>query len=117
MVKDTTRNIEEIIRRLGVRQLEALSAFIPSGEATGEYISVGNLKDSIHTADTDDSENKNKLIGGILSGLAKTKTENGPLILPAGKDEKEGMRWVLNEKVISREELKDILLQIPGLNL
>lgn len=111
---DKDRSLEDIIRRLGVRQLEALAGFIPSGEVEREYISVGNLKDCVYTAD---SENENKLLGGIISGLSKIKTKNGTLILPAGKDEKEGMRWVLNKKVVSREQFKDILLQIPGLNI
>ena len=108
------RTLEDVIRRLGVGQLEALSGFIPTGETARDYISVGNLKDCIHTAE---SENENKLIGGIISGLAKTKIKDQPLILPAGKDKKEGMRWVLNKKVISRDDLKDILLQIPGLSI
>lgn len=108
------RTNEDALRRLSVRQLEALATFIPMGERTGEYTTVDILKDSIYTAD---SENENKLIGGVISGLSKVKIKELPLILPAGRDKKEGMRWVLNPKVISREELKEILLVIPGLNI
>lgn len=108
------RTQEDALRRLSVRQLEALATFIPMGERTGEYTTVEILKDSIYTAD---SENENKLIGGVISGLSKVKINKLPLILPAGRDEKEGMRWVLNPKVISREELKEILLVIPGLDI
>lgn len=115
MDTDTRKRIvEDAIRRLGVRQLEALSGFIPMGEVTGEYISSSNLVDCIHTAA---DEPKSKVIGGVISGLAKTKIQDQLLILPAGKDKNEGMRWVLNKKVISREELKEILLEIPGLNI
>jgi len=106
--------IEDSLRRLSVRQLEALSGFIPSGEIVGDYITVSNLKGCIYTAE---SENENKLIGGVLSGLSKVKIKDQAIILPAGRDEKEGMRWVLNKKLISREELKEILLEIPGLNI
>ena len=107
------RAIEDTLRRLSVRQLEALVEFIPTGERTGDYISVDSLNNSIHTAD----DNKKKIIGGVLSGLSKVKINDQPIILPAGRDEKEGMRWVLNTKVITREQLKDVLWEIPGLNL
>ena len=107
-------NIENALRRLSIRQMEALIAFIPNGVRTGEFISVKNLKDSIYTAD---STNENKLIGGVLSGLCKIKINNKFLILPAGRDSTEGMRWVLNSKIINRNELREILLEIPGLNL
>lgn len=105
---------EDIIRRLSIKQLEALAGFITTGERTGEYISVEKVFASIHTAEND---NKIKAVGGVISSLAKIKTKNGPLILPAGRSEKEGMRWVLNKKVITREELRDILLQIPNLDI
>lgn len=114
MGKDIKINIEEIVRRLSIKQLEALSTFIPSGERTGEYLSVEKASNTIHTAE---DVNKDKVVGGIISSLAKITTINGALILPAGKSEEEGMRWVLNRKVISREELKDILLEIPGLKI
>lgn len=106
--------VEDTIRRLSIKQLEALAVFIPTGEKTGEYISVEKVFNSIHTAEND---NKVKAVGGVISSLAKIKTKNGPLILPAGKSEQEGMRWVLNKKVITREELREILSQIPNLDI
>ncbi len=107
------KNIEGVLRRLSVKQLEALLTFIPSGSRTGEFLNVNRASASVHTAE---DENKKKAVGGIISTLSKLKIENENLILAAGKDE-EGMRWILNEKVITREKLKEILLQIPGLSL
>lgn len=106
--------IEDTLRRLSVKQLEALTTFIPTGNREDTYLSVEKASQSIHT--TDDS-NKTKSVGGIISSLAKIKTEYGPLILPAGKSDTEGMRWTLNKKVITREQLREILLEIPGLNI
>lgn len=115
MVKEVRNmQIEEIIRRLSIKQLQALSTFIPSGERTGEYLSVEKASNTVYTAE---DVNKDKVVGGIISSLAKIVTVNGALILPAGKSEEEGMRWVLNKKVISKEELKNILLEIPGLEI
>lgn len=108
------RIIEDILRRLSVKQLEALATFIPDGESTGAYLSVDKVSQSIHTSD---ETNKTKVVGGVISSLAKIKINDSSLILPAGKDDREGMRWVLNEKVITREQLRDILLQIPGIIL
>ncbi len=114
MLNYEEKNIEEIIRRLSHRQLEVLLTFIPSGERTGDYTTVGRASKSVHTAENVDTD---KTIGGIFSSISRIATMNGPLILPVGRSEDEGMRWILNTKVISRDELKDILLQIPGLNI
>jgi hypothetical protein len=74
------------------------------------------VSNSIHTAD---GENKDKAAGGILSSLAKIKTENGSLILAAGRNTNtnEGLRWILNPKVITRIELREVLSTIPGIEL
>lgn len=109
-------NIEEKLRRLSVKQLEALATFIPTGEQTGDFTTVSRVSNSIHTAD---DENKDRAAGGILSSLAKIKTENGPLILAAGRDTEsnDGLRWILNPKVISRDELREVLNTIPGIEI
>lgn len=107
------RTIEEILRRLSVKQLEALKTFIPDGESADAYLSVEKASQSIHTSEN----NKSRAVGGVISSLAKIKTKDGFLIQPAGKNDTEGMRWTLNQKVISREQLRDILAQIPGLNI
>jgi len=106
--------VEDILRRLSVKQLEALTTFIPDGKSSEAYLSVEKASQSIHTAD---DENKTRAVGGVISSLAKIRTEYGPLILPAGKSDKEGMRWTLNQKVITRKELREILVEIPGINI
>ena len=105
-------DIENIIRRLSIKQMEVLSTFIPTGKRQENYINVEMISKSIQNA----ADNKKTAVCGIISGLAQVKTNNGYLISPAGRDEK-GLRWILNEKIITREDLKDILLQIPGLEV
>jgi len=109
-------NIEDILRRLSLKQLEALAVFIPTGERASTHMSIETASNTIHTAVNDNIKRK-KAIGGVISTLCKIETPYGKLILPAAWTKEEGMRWTLNEKVINRQELKEILLQIPGLNI
>lgn len=104
MVKNLyTDYMEEIklkIRTMTIPQLKALRLLVDSANGIASY---KEISDTTGTA--------SYTLGAIITSLKKYKTENGTLILPAGRDP-EGMRWQLNEKVISKDELKMLLVEI-----
>lgn len=83
-----------------IPQLNALKLLAGSPKGIASY---KEISDTTHSS--------SYTLGAIITSLKKYKTENGSLILPAGRDP-EGMRWQLNEKVISRDDLKILLNEI-----
>lgn len=99
---DIRSQLKERFRNTTLRQLEALWLFANSksiivtsseiGEATSTPVQEGQA--------------------GLISSLSKIKTEKGPLLLKAGRIPGEGTRWTLNQQVITRDELAEILKDI-----
>lgn len=51
-----------------------------------------------------------KSLGGVFSSLSRQTVRKEPLIIPWGMTENSrGLRWKLNEKVISRNELLEVI--------
>lgn len=88
------------IRNMTIPQLKALRLLTQSSSGIASY---NEIADTTGTA--------SYTLGAILTSLKKYKTENGTLILPAGRDEA-GMRWQLNEKVITKDDLSLILNEL-----
>ena len=83
-----------------IPQLKALRLLADSPNGIASYKEISTT-----------TETSSYALGAIITSLKKYKTENGSLILPAGRDS-EGMRWQLNEKVILRDDLKILLNEI-----
>jgi len=90
------------IRRLSLNQLKALAVLarsksgLVSSTPTGEEIGI-----------------MGKSLGGVFSSLARQKINGQPLIIPYGQGEiGRGLRWKLNEQVISLGELKGIVNEL-----
>ncbi len=92
--------IEEALYHLTHSQLRALFAL---AKTKNGLISSANSKKSIGK--------KGKALGGIFSSLVRRKINGESLVLPWGKSEDgRGLRWKLNEKLITKTKL----LQITG---
>jgi hypothetical protein len=56
---------------------------------------------------------KGKALGGLFSSLSRQKIAGERLVMPWGKSEDgRGLRWKLNEKIISQPELLKIVDKI-----
>lgn len=101
--------VENKLRRATKGQLTALNiiAKAPNSLATTSeiqnvlYSQVGN---SAGTAD--------QSIGGTISAISRIRVNQEPLIIPMGKDDEEGMRWKLNEKLLEKDKLNEIISEI-----
>ena len=89
--------IESKLRNIGREKLQALGLFLSKSIITSSTIQAAT-----QTADSD--------LAGILSSLSRIKNENEePLILLVGRDETGSKCWKLNEKLISKERLYELL--------
>jgi hypothetical protein len=90
------------IRNMTIPQLKALKLMAESANGIASYKEI-----------SDTTGTSSYTLGAILTSLKKYKTDQGSLILPAGRDP-EGMRWQLNEKVISKD---DLMIQLNELGI
>lgn len=81
------------------RQLRALKAIC---------LSPGGIVSSVLTSDSIDAVGKS--LGGVYSSLSRQRIGRDSLILPWGKSpEGRGLRWKLNEKLITKKNLLAIV--------
>lgn len=102
-------DVESKLRRASKGQLTALNVIAksPNSLATTSAIQgVLSSQVSNPTGSTDQS------IGGTISAISRIKVNTEPLILPMGKDDEEGIRWQLNEKIIEKDRLEEIINEI-----
>lgn len=58
---------------------------------------------------------KGKSLGGVFSSLARQQIKGEYLVVPRGRAEGgRGLRWKLNEKVISKAKLKEVVREVLG---
>jgi hypothetical protein len=56
-----------------------------------------------------------KSLGGVFSSLSRQNINGQALVLPRGRSVGgRGLRWVLNEKVISKDKLKQVVREVLG---
>jgi len=96
--------IEDILHRMSPFQLRALFAL---SKAKNGLISSVGLDDQLGK--------KGKALGGVFSSLIRRKINGESLVLPWGKSEDgRGLRWKLNEKLITRDKLLKITKELLG---
>lgn len=92
-------DIEARIRNLKLTQLEVLKQLATSNDG---ILDQEEIMDATHTS--------SYTFGALVGSLKKFKDNVGqPLIKTAGETDKNGMRWQLNEKVIDKIRLLEIL--------
>lgn len=95
-----TQTIEYKLRRMNIEKLRILQMFVNNSIVTTS--AIGQATDTA----TDDFTS----LGGIISSLSRIKDEKGKqLVIPMGRDSKDGMRWKLNEDIITKKKLKKLL--------
>lgn len=98
------RSIEESIRYLSLKQLRVLFLLAKSEDGL-----ISSVKNSVKIGV------KGKGLGAVFSSLIRHKFSGQGLIIPWGKDERgQGLRFKLNEKLISKERLLEITKEILG---
>ncbi len=94
--------IEDKLYRLSPLQLRAI--FVLAKSKNGIVASTETSKEV---------GKKGKALGGVYSSLARQKFGNEHLIIPFGRSTTgHGLRWKLNEKLISKERLIKIVKEI-----
>ena len=103
------QDIENKLRRATKGQLSALNviAKTPNSLAT-----TSAIQDVLYSQVSDSTSTADQSVGGTISAISRIKINNESLIIPMGKDEKYGIRWQLNEKIIKKEKLKGIINEI-----
>lgn len=95
------KSIEDKIRSLRIPQLEILKILTDSTHGVSSAKEIG-----------DATESAAYQLGAMLTPLRRIQAKNGRLIIPAGRDIDNSVRWQINEEVIKREELKALLVQM-----
>lgn len=96
---DIRIEIDQKLQNATLRQLQALLLFASTAEIV---VTSEDISKSTSTAEP-------KALAGLVSSLAKIKTSKGQLLLRIGRIPGEGTRWRLNEEVISKKELNNLL--------
>ncbi|MDD5415384.1 MAG: hypothetical protein PHE48_00045 [Candidatus Daviesbacteria bacterium] len=93
--------LEGKIRYLTIPQLKILKVL---SESEFGVLDSQEIMDTTHTATA--------TFGAYITSLKKLKSNDGqPIVIPAGRTD-EGTRWQVNEKVISKEKLKQIIADL-----
>ncbi|MFN4213136.1 MAG: hypothetical protein ACK4FL_04240 [Microgenomates group bacterium] len=96
------RSVEEKIRYLSPRQLRALFLLAKSEDGI-----ISSVESSVKIGV------EGKGLGAIFSSLIRHKFSGESLLIPWGKDESgRGLRFKLNEKLISKEKLLAITREL-----
>lgn len=90
--------VESLIRSLEVPQLEVLLLLANSENGVSSNHEIAS---TTYTASA--------TLGALLTPLRRRKINGETLIIPAGIDPGMGTRWQINEKLISIEELRELL--------
>ena len=94
-------SITEKIRTLKIPQLEILKILVESKNGVSSAKEIG---DTTNTASYS--------LGAMITPLRRIQTDKGRLIIPAGRDLDNSVRWQINEKVVSRSDLKILLSEM-----
>lgn len=96
---------DKIRKKADQRQLLVLRVIANS---TDEIVYVSKMKDPLYGVISNSNSTAEQTMGGVLSSVLTMRGKEGPLLLAMGKDEY-GVRWKLNESVISKNELKELV--------
>ncbi len=102
-------DVENKLRRATKGQLLAINvvANSPSSLAT-----TYEMQEVLHSQMDESLSTANQSVGGTISAVSRLKVDGQPLLIPMGKDGDYGIRWKLNEDVVEKEDLKEIVGEI-----
>ena len=102
-------DIESKLRRATKGQLTALNVI---ARAPNSLATTSQIQNVLYSQVSNPTGATDQSVGGTISAISRIKVNNEPLILPMGKDDEEGIRWQLNEKVIEKDKLKEIVSEV-----
>jgi hypothetical protein len=92
---------ENTIRFLGIPQLRVLRMLADASDGISNNKEISS---TTHTTST--------TLGALLTPLRRKKIKGEPLIIPMGRDSSQGTIWKLNEKIIPKDDLKILLIDM-----
>lgn len=104
----TDKTIQDKIRRADKRQLLMLKVIADS--ITGIAF-TSEMKEPLYGAVSNSESTAEQTMGGVISSVITMRGKEGTLLLSMGRDGSNA-RWKLNERVISREELKELIEEL-----
>jgi hypothetical protein len=104
----TDKTIQDKIRKADKRQLLVLKVIANS--ITG-IAYTSELKEPLYGAVSNSESTAEQTMGGVISSIVTMRGKDGALLLAMGRDGSNA-RWKLNESVINREELKDLIEEL-----
>ncbi|EKE05102.1 MAG: hypothetical protein ACD_19C00426G0124 [uncultured bacterium] len=90
--------IESRIRQLKIPQLQILKIITENESGVSSSKEIG-----------DTTGTSLQLLGAMITPLRRIKIDNKNLIIPAGREVDNSVRWQLNNELITRNELKALL--------
>lgn len=93
--------VEKLVRSLELPQLEVLQILLSSRNG------VSSNQEIISTTST-----ASALLGSLLTPLRRKKVNGECLIVQAGVDPDKGTRWQINEKLVSTDDLRVLLVSM-----
>lgn len=103
------QHVEGKLRRFTKGQLTALNVI---AGAPNSLATTSQIQDVLYSQVGGSTNTADQSVGGTISAISRVKVNDEPLVIPMGKDEKEGIRWKLNEEVIEKDQLKEIINDI-----
>lgn len=99
------KTIQDRIRTTDKRQLLVLKVVADS--ITG-IVFTSEMKEALYGAVSNSESTAEQTMGGVISSIVTMRGKEGPLLVSMGRD-RSNARWKLNERVISRKELQELV--------
>lgn len=93
--------VESLIRSLELPQLEVLQILVNAKNGVSSNQEISSTTSTVTAT-----------LGALLTPLRRRKVGSESLIVPAGKDPDKGTRWQINEKLVSVDDLKILLVSM-----
>lgn len=93
--------VETLIRSLELPQLEVLKILVSAENGVSSNQEISSTTDTAST-----------ILGSLLTPLRRRKVNGECLIVQAGRDPDKGTRWQINEKLVSIDDLRGLLVSM-----
>lgn len=103
-MSDTTFQ-DKLRKKADKRQLLVLKVIANSPT---DIVYVSAMKDPLYGEVSNSESTAEQTIGGVISSVVTMKMDKEPFLLAMGRNEF-GVRWKLNERLITKEELKKLV--------
>ncbi len=103
-------DIETKLRKSTKGQLLALKVIANS--PPNSMATTSQMQDELYSQVSDSMQTADQSVGGTISSVTRIKFNNKPLLIPMGRDDVQGVRWQLDENLIKKDTLKQLIDEI-----